>query len=344
MHNFQIKRNLDDFMGAFAQISSLHKLLADLVIYDNAFRAAMFVIFDGTNNAAAQAQSAAKQASDALRTTVSSGSAQLTFLSITKLQQAIEKLDRLTTADVKPALSTQVSAFTDAYDAYLNTRTADTVLPLFQAAVRLRGSLETALSLVKGMASVIESADSQDAPDGQMALSIWLPSPMPLKDFANRLLALQSAYSELCMLYGVSEADYPLRMAKVESGSLWAKVFGDTKMIETLISMLKASAAWMHRNYTDEGKLEAFPRKVEAVDSLLGLRTRMQAAGLDTVAMQAQIDKCAVTISEDLSTLLSGQRAITLNDQMVQIAPTFDSNLLNGPDTLNQLKYTPAQQ
>jgi hypothetical protein len=214
-------------------------------------------------------------------------------------------------------LTAEVEEFSSLYDAFLSNQSGKQALPLVLSAQ----SLQTKLQLLFDLLQLFEEAvATNDVPSGSEAqLALWLPSHMDLADFARRLLALHSLYSELCMLFSVSESDHPLRISKVESGSLWAKVFGESKVIGMMVSFLEQTASWMYRTYTAEGKLASIPRKVEAIDSLLGLTARLKEAGLDPSGMQAHIEKSAVTISKNLAELLDRQGSVTVNDRTISV-------------------------
>ena len=213
------------------------------------------------------------------------------------------------------SLKQQIETFSDLYDVFITNGTGSNALPVVLAAQVLNAKLQAFMQSLQMFDEFVGNHDV--AGSAEAPLTIWLPAHFDLKDFGRRLLAVQALYSELCMLLSVSESDYPLRISKIESGSLWAKVFGESKVIDLLISFVKDTASWMYRNHTTEGKVSAIPLKIEAIDALLGLSTKLQAAGMDTSAMDAHIQKSAFVIAKDLGVLLDGQASITINDQTI---------------------------
>ncbi|MBI6914967.1 hypothetical protein N7645_05310 [Pseudomonas juntendi] len=229
------------------------------------------------------------------------------------------------------SLKQQIEDFSDLYDVFITNGTASNALPVVLAAQELNIKLQTlmqSLQMVDDLVGNHDVAGSAEAP-----LTIWLPAHFDLKDFGRRLLAVQALYTELCMLLSISESDHPLRISKIESGSLWVKVFGESKVIDLLVSFVKETASWMYRNHTTEGKVSAMPLKVEAIDALLGLSTRLQAAGIDTSSMDAHIQKSAFVIAKDLGVLLDGQATITINDQTISASADFTQALGKQSDT-----------
>lgn len=236
-------------------------------------------------------------------------------------------------------LNTEVEAFAALYDAFLSSPTGPNALPLILAAQHLQTKLQIMLSALQLFEESVGSYDVPSSSEAQLAL--WLPAHLDLADFARRLLALQSIYSEMCMLLSVSEGDHPLRISKIESGSLWAKVFGESRVVGMMASFIEQSALWMYRTYTNEGKLASIPRKVETIDSLIGLTKRLKEAGLETSAMQSHIEKSAVSLSKDLQVLLDGQASVTVNEQTISIGSEITKIFLDRTAPLQLLNTDP---
>lgn len=252
------------------------------------------------------------------------------FRALEHFQRSITQLQPSPTSRTQliSHLNEQIEQFAGLYDTFLSGQSGDRALPLILAAQNLQAQLEVfldSLQLFEEAVGMNDIPNSAEAP-----LAIWLPSHLDLSDFARRLLALQSLYSELCMLLSVAEADHPLRISKIESGSLWARVFGESRVIGMMVNFVEQTASWIYRTYTSEGKLASVPRKIEAIDSLLGLTQRLQEAGLDTSEMQAHIEKSAVAISKDLAVLLDGQPSITVNEHVISIGTELSKGYLEG--------------
>lgn len=223
-------------------------------------------------------------------------------------------------------LNANVEQFAVVYDEFISKQSSRNALPLVMAARSLETQIRVFFDSLKILEELIGTYDIPGSTEDSLA--ILLPSNISLTGFANRLLALQSMYSELCMLLSVSESDYPLRISKIESGSLWAKVFGESRTVAMIASFLEQAALWMYRTYTTEGKLASIPRKVEAIDAVLGLTQRLNAAGIDTSTMKEHIEKSAVALSKNLDTILDGQPSLTVNDQTISLASELNRHHL----------------
>ncbi len=120
------------------------------------------------------------------------------------------------------SLKQHIEAFSDLYDVFITNGTGLNALPVVLAAQDLNVKFQTlmqSLQMIENLVGNHDVAGSAEAP-----ITIWLPAHFDLKDFGRRLLAVQALYTELCMLLSVSESDHPLRISKIESGSLWVKV------------------------------------------------------------------------------------------------------------------------
>lgn len=254
------------------------------------------------------------------------------FRAIEHLQHSIKSLQSEWSTDSEPfdRLCHETDEFASLYDKYLAFQSGQNAYPLLFLALRLKTSLTVFLELLATLRDSVESQDEQSNSESQFFLV--LPERLNLKSFADRLLALQSMYSELCALFDVSEVDHPLRIGNVESGSLWAVLFGNTKIIETMTSFISSGASWAYRNYTVEGKINSLPRKVEAIDAILGLSNRLEASGFDASQMKPNIEKAAINLSKDLTALIEGQRSITINDETLFAQKELSKALLEGRD------------
>lgn len=318
MHAFELQRNIDCFFANFETFQPFTQALSALAQAAEAMQTHLSGIAKGgdkLNYSAAQLNAHLAQTQ---RITSSINHRQF-FKALEHFQRSITQLQSTHTPKTKliSSLDAKVEEFSALYDAFLSNQSSENALPLLLAAQVLHTKLEI---LFDSLQLFDESVGAYDVPNSSEApLALLLPGYLGLADFAHRLLAIQSLYSELCMLLSVSESDYPLRISKIESGSLWAKVFGELRIVGMMASFVEQAASWIYRTYTTEGKLASIPRKVEAIDSLLGLTQRLKDAGLDTSNMQEHIEKSAVVLSKSLSEILDGQSSIVVNEQTISV-------------------------
>ena len=146
-----------------------------------------------------------------------------------------------------------------------------------------------------------------------------------LAELNFRMNSLQVVYTEACLIFGVSETSYPLTLSKVESGSLWTRIFGESKVIEFVIWFFKNSIRFLHRNYTAEGKLERIPVKIKMLDEQLGLLKKLKEM-LPEKRYKAIIEgqaetlaKASYFIARHTQNLLERETRLKIDDEVIQL-------------------------
>lgn len=220
----------------------------------------------------------------------------------------------------------QLDEFAEAYNVYVAHQAGTNGFPLLLVARRLRQSLLGLRGILEYIAA--NSSGSVGGHADEAELSLVLLNVSGLVDFAEKLAALDALYSEICYVLGVSVASQPLRIGKIESGSLWTRLFGDTRAIGLMISLIEGSVRFLHRNYTTEGQFAAIPKKLESLNSILDFSNRLKESGVDVSTLQDSLAKNAVTITNSLNTLVSGQSAIEVNGQVLSVGAEINRTLL----------------
>jgi hypothetical protein len=199
--------------------------------------------------------------------------------------------------------------------------------------------------ILAGLESTVNILQSErrQAPENQADLSIFLENGTGIySQFLEKLQSIQVLYSEICQLLGVSEQEYPLRIVKIESGSLWTKVFGESKTIELLTRCAENSFDFLYRNYTREGQIASIPRQVGVLESTIQLAALLEEKGYDVSAMKEPIQKSGQIIAANLQELLQGQGKVQLNDKEYIVGPSRQTeSFLEGKE---QAQLSPASE
>jgi hypothetical protein len=106
------------------------------------------------------------------------------------------------------------------------------------------------------------------------------------------------------------------------------KIFGESKVIDFIINMMDRTINYIHRNYTLEGKIESFPRKVEKIESVLKLKKELEESGIDTSTMNDQLNKSSVIIAQQLTDLLEYQPIVKINKKLYSVGDEYTKKLL----------------
>lgn len=239
------------------------------------------------------------------------------------LEQILSELNALKAA--YPGSSSQldlliqdVSDFVDQYESFLHNSTREDVLSLILKGQKLKRSFDTYTGLSRTVKGMVESVEDVP-PEGYEELELLLISDSDYSNTLDKLTAVQKLYAELCSLLTVSTAEYPLIIHKLESGSLWLKIFGESKVIALLTKLIESGAGYLYRTFTTEGRLASIPRQVESVEAVLELSKRLEELGIDTTLIKDNVQKSAVVISSNLSTLLIGSPTIEINEKKFSV-------------------------
>ncbi len=170
--------------------------------------------------------------------------------------------------------------------------------------------------------------------EGYKDLSITFPSIPTLNNLIRKLSALEGLYNELCRLLDVSTSEYPLEIVKIEVGSLWLKLFGESRVISLMTKFAESSVSYLYRNFTNEGKIMAIPQNVEVINSLLQLSENLEQSGIDNSVLKENIQHSAIILGQQLNQLLSGEPAVNVNGRNYSIAEEWEKRFLKDSRTL----------
>jgi hypothetical protein len=206
-----------------------------------------------------------------------------------------------------------IQNFDKSYQNYIETKTQSNTIKMICLANDLVIMLKSFKnSILFYNTNLIENSSIQK---NQAELSIQLSSKMSFSQFSRKIVTIEKMYEETCLLLEISTTDFPLLIQKIESGSLFSKVVGHTAVIGLIVTFLQSSAGYLYRNYTDEGKVEAIPKKIEALNKMLDFSNKLKKAGVKTKDIEDTLKKSGVTLSNQINDLLDGEPKVIINDK-----------------------------
>lgn len=213
--------------------------------------------------------------------------------------------------DYLKSILNKIDDFANAYDKYISHSIVVNAYQLLNASHEFKKSI----SLFKDSLffALKNISNDYECLEGEMAFSITLAYAENPKDFAEKILAINALYDELCFLLNVSQAESPLRIGKIESGSLFTKLFGDTRVVGLLCSFVERGFDYLHRNYTKEGRIASIPKQLEASNSILDYVKELEKSGVDVSEAKDSLAKGAAIIADNLNILIKGQSSIEIN-------------------------------
>lgn len=224
-----------------------------------------------------------------------------------------------------------VESFANLYDEFLTRQSPTNAAKLMLAAHSLHKQLS---NFFEALAFYRDTVERPIPAELGASMSLVLETGPELSVFILKLTALQELYSELCLLGNVSEAQNPLQIRKIESGSIFAKVFGEPRVIAGLVSLIETTIGYLHRTFTTEGKIASVPRRLEVLETTIQISKKLEEAGIDTSEMKEHLRKSGVVIAKSLSTLLEDQPKIRLNGRSITVGAKLEAILLEQHKTL----------
>jgi hypothetical protein len=226
------------------------------------------------------------------------------------------------TIDSLPLLLRQVI---DRYERFIMNSTYENIYE-FMKAIR---TLNNAMSDIRHvLAAAYDIFFPRLEFKGNSELSIYFYWTKDYRLFINKLNSIDTLYSEVCPLFDVSKGAYPLRVVRAEFGSLWLRLFGESKVITLVTSLIESAVSYMHRNFTNEGKIEGIPKKLNAIEEILKLTEKLEAAGIDTQAVKENVQKSAIVVSKELNTLLMDEPSVIINGKKHSVGQDAEEKFL----------------
>lgn len=322
MHSFELKREAEFALGALEKFSgfmdgvrSISNALADLPVH-------LGQLSTVGENRLGVVRGEIKSSISNIRSIIGSLSTRQIFKDIEGLSSLLEELGdgELDDLGLLEKTNSKLQKFSSDYEGYIDNYRIENAVPLLFSSGRLVYSLESLIGAYRFSAINLSGSDCIEDDGSRSQLSLYLSNIKDLRDFAEKLNAISGLYEDIAGLLGVDLTDYPLVIDQVEAGSLWSKVFGESRVIGLMVDVLKGSAGFVYRNYTAEGKIASIPGKLESLDKIIDLTGRLEQAGVDTGEIKDEVRRATVGIAKSLNELLDHQYKVEINGESLSVA------------------------
>lgn len=313
----RIRESLSVFVEAVNRAAPLTALLSALAAHHREVIAYVSAMAKGGDSLVSSAN-AAHSLINRTQLVMRELSARQAFAALDRLLDEISDLQELgldgSEGNVFSELVQVLNDFGTALDSQIVNPTGPFSWRLLQAAHVADCQMKVAFGFCELFGSLLDAGYTCPK-DNESAMQVVLPAKdIELKDLNQRLGAICAIYSELIRLLQLSEDEHPLRLDKVETGSLLVRVFGHPQVIQLLVGFVSSVTTYAYTTNTDQGQLErVLPLKIEAVERAIKLRESLENAGLPTDGIDRGIEDSSRVIGENLSTLLAGQPSVTVN-------------------------------
>ena len=247
---------------------------------------------------------------------------------LSELEQLSAMLEGLKTSGTSgvPAAADQLCRFAEVFEVYATHYRIPDALVMLEEAMGLRQALLALRESLQATDAALIYAGPLTEGEARVTLVLW--SQLTFDEFVQKLAALLEVCSQLSIILQVSLREHPIRIVKIESGSLWADLLGYPKLVDLVVHLVEGTAGWMYRKFTNEGNISAIPREVAALESIVGLVPHLRAAGVDTEKLRETIEIASVRIAENLNVLLAGEPRIEVNGTVHSVSVTMEGRFL----------------
>lgn len=234
-----------------------------------------------------------------------------------QLQDLLDKMEveNIDSSGIIKKTKTSLKDFAAHYEAYAAGYDPTHAIPLIYSAIDFSNNLESII--ISNTTALDDFNNEGETPllSHESELSLYLSTITSVDDFAKKLHALSELYAALAKILDVDITDSPLRIGNIESGSLWSRVFGDSKVIQLIVDFLRGGASYLHRTYTTEGKISGIPSSLDSLNRILDFSKRLEDEGVDTASMKEELRIAGVSIARNFNSLLEKQYRVEVNGE-----------------------------
>jgi hypothetical protein len=276
-------------------------------------------VIASNNQKSAQATSDFQQTYVGLKAATVKFRPKLVFSECERLSSLLKELDVSCRSDSFKSLLAQLERFDIQYQEYVDHYRLTDAMNLAHIGANLHVQIQ---AIKDGVRYAVAQLDGSDVElGGELeSMEIRFDADLIVSNIAQRLDALDKIYRELCALFRVSVSEYPLKILKIESGSLLLRIAGFKAVVRFLVSAIEQISAFVHRNYTSEGKFSGLRLRADALDDLVSLSVRLKEHDIDIKDMNDEIRKGAVALAQEFTNLLRDQNSIGINGKKVLLA------------------------
>lgn len=179
--------------------------------------------------------------------------------------------------------------------------------------------------------------ESIDIPKGNEVIDIEIISKInPLENFVNFIHVIDMLYRELCIVYEIHYEDYPLTIIKIESGSIWEKLFGFKEIIGLIKDLIFGLANYIRDIQTGKLQSEKMENLVGSMSLILDLREKAKDCGVDDknlLLLNKTVKKAIVALSKAIpesttEIILDDEKLLNLNKTQTKLIESKPKKLL----------------
>jgi hypothetical protein len=217
-------------------------------------------------------------------------------------------------------LKQSLTIFRGNLDVFIEGQTPRAGLDLLQAAYDLQGRFDALVEIAETVSQALEPEPVEQ--DGHLVIAI--EDDLSLEEMAAFLRFFAALYRRLAEIAELQGDERELRARRIESGSWWMDLVGNSAVLGLMGTLVTAFVAWSSRRYTREGRAKLLPEKMESVQKALNLREKLKDAGFKVENLDSSIQDLEQDLARGLGDLFDSRRCVRVGDKVyARIEPVW---------------------
>lgn len=242
------------------------------------------------------------------------------------INMILSDIDLIEQSNFLPKFRSLVNEFERAYESLIITREPKSLLEFLRQTAVLRDSIAVRREAFAAVRNLLDPGSRPT--DSVSSLRVGFSTDSRVETVHITLDAFAVLYAQIADLMHVSTAQHPLVVQRIERGSSWYDFLGYPRIVAFLTSTLERTIAFVHRNYTKEGKLCNLPKAVDAIEDVLELRNQLKAEGIDVNHVDGQLEAATVKIAGQLNKLMGSNVSIQVNNTKFELREAIEARLV----------------
>jgi len=163
---------------------------------------------------------------------------------------------------------------------------------------------------------------------------------LSFEEFVLCLSSLQKIYSELCHIVRYKNNTEPLKIVRIESGSLLTKVYGDKNALEATALLLEKTVMLCFTKFTRSGKSQTKSELKKKIQEDLNLGDELSKLGFNLTSTDDKVVKAFQVILDEALRLASAAPKYKINGKMLECHDYNSQNYLD----VNRTKFITTRE
>lgn len=218
--------------------------------------------------------------------------------------------------------------FTQCYSEFVDYTSNDTIVnTLILSGSKLYWALEASKNQWSIIKEQLERSyiDEKSMPQENLkVITLVLDCQVTYQEFIDKLNAVARMYSLYCAILDIDEAQYPLQIVKIETGSIFQLLKGNKGAIEAIVELLKTVGTYVHKELlTKQGKqergIEELKSKKLAFEIGKEIREALKQNGKSTDNIDEKLGKVADILMDDVLTYVEGGKSVKADGDIIEL-------------------------